>query len=364
MKKEEWLRGEIAKWRSDGAVDAATAEALLARYPANESRFSMGAVFAGSFGALLVGLGVIAIFAANWEFLGRGARAAVAVAPLVACGATAVAAKAKGWRTMALWEPLGILWFVSTAAAACLVAQTYNLGGRLPDFVLFVAALTLPVVWITRSAAAMAVWPVLAMVYATSSLDSSAGISRSGVCAVSLLMLAASVPAYIAVVKRSQPRTAFKMGQLATGLVYSVGTACILIACFDLKITSGILVTWGCSALLLGAAAFFKLPVWPTVALVVASFAATPTVAPDELGVFPLYLVSLAFAVATAAYGIAKRRLTYMNIGAALLLYLILAKFFMSDVDFTLKGIVLIISGVALTVLNVVLVRAKRSAGK
>ena len=111
-------------------------------------------------------------------------------------------------------------------------------------------------------------------------------------------------------------------------------------------------------------AVLFKLPVWPTVALVVASFAATPTVSScgSGIGMFPLYLLSLAFAVATAAYGSAKRRLTYTNIGSLLLLYLILAKFFMSDVDFTLKGIVLIVSGVALTVLNVVLVRAKRRA--
>ena len=62
MKKEQWLRGEIAKWRSDGAVDSATADALLARYPVNESRIGWGAVVAGAFGALLTGLGIIAIF--------------------------------------------------------------------------------------------------------------------------------------------------------------------------------------------------------------------------------------------------------------------------------------------------------------
>ena len=44
MKKEEWLGAEIAKWRSEGAVDAATADALLARYPVNESLIGWGAV--------------------------------------------------------------------------------------------------------------------------------------------------------------------------------------------------------------------------------------------------------------------------------------------------------------------------------
>lgn len=361
MKKEEWLRGEIAKWRSEGAVDAATADALLARYPVNESRIGWGAVIAGAFGALLVGLGIIAIFAANWDCLGRGARAAVAMAPLVACGVAAALAKAKDWRTMALWEPLGILWFVSTVAAACLVAQTYNIGGRVPDLVMFVAALTLPVVWITRSVAAMAMWPVLAIVYGCVS-SGWRGVAP-GAIAYALLMLAASVPAYVAFLRRRPPRAALVLGQFATGLVYSLGMAVMLVDCLDCGMRSGVLVFWVCSAVVFGIGAGLRLPVWPTTALVVATLAATPTVSPySGDGMFALYLLALVLAVATTVCGVTKRRLTYMNIGATLLLYLILAKFFMSDVDFTVKGIVLIVSGVALAALNVVLVRAKRRA--
>jgi len=362
MRKEEWLRGEIAKWRSEGAVDAATADALLTRYPVNDSRIGWGAVIAGAFGALLVGLGIIAIFAANWDCLGRGARAAVAMAPLVACGVAAALATAKGWRTMALWEPLGILWFVSTVAAACLVAQTYNIGGRVPDLVLFVAALTLPVVWITRSVAAMAMWPVLAFIYAGSRGDGWSGVDVNTIV-YALLMLAASVPAYVAFLRRRPPRAALVLGQFATGLVYSLGTAVMLVDCLDCGMRSGVMVFWVCSAVVFGIGAGLRLPVWPTTALVVATLAATPTVSPySGDGMFALYLLALVLAVATTVYGVTKRRLTYTNIGSLLLLYLILAKFFMSDVDFTLKGIVLIVSGVALTVLNVVLVRAKRRA--
>jgi uncharacterized membrane protein len=361
MKKEEWLRGEIAKWRSEGAVDEATAATLLARYPQSESRIGWGAIIAGSFGALLVGLGVIAIFAANWDFLGRGARAAVSVAPLFVCGAVAILAKARGWRSMALWEPLGILWFVSTAAAACLVAQTYNVGGRVPDLVMFVAVLTLPVVWTTRSVAAMSAWPVLALVYGCSSAKWWSG-AVTGDIAKALLMLAASIPAYVAFLRRRPSRVALVSSQLVTGLVYSFGTALMLVVCLDCGIQAGIMVFWGCSALVLAIGAAFKLPVWPMVAVVVASFAATPTVAQYRSGLFSLFVISLVFAVATTVYGIVKKRLAYMNIGSILLLYLILAKFFMSRVDFTVKGIVLIVSGVALAALNVVLVRAKRRA--
>ena len=61
-----------------------------------------------------------------------------------------------------------------------------------------------------------------------------------------------------------------------------------------------------------------------------------------------------------AAWGIAKARLADMNFGVVMLLWLILAKFFASRADFTVKGLVLISAGIMLAVLNVVLVRMKK----
>ena len=357
MKKEEWIKGEISKWRSEGVVDGTTADALLARYKAAESRIGWGAIVAGSFGALLIGLGVIALFAANWDHLGRDERAIVAIAPLLACGGAAVVAKARGWRTMALWEPLGILWFVSTIAATCLVAQTYNVGGKVPDLVLFVAILTLPVVWITRSVVAMSAWPALAFVYAGVNGDWWNGANANTIVNA-LLMLAASIPAYVAFLRRHPPRTTLVRCQIVMGFVYSFGMAWMLAAYFDCSLQDGILVFWGCAALVLGAGVIFRLPVWPVVAITTASLAATASVSPKVH--LSIYVASLALAVVTTAYGIVKRRLSFMNIGSTLLLYLVLAKFFMSEVDFTVKGIVLIVAGAVLAALNVVLVRAKR----
>ena len=77
-----------------------------------EGRLSWGAIIAGAFGALMIGLGVIALFAANWDAFGREARAAIAVAPVVACGAVAVTSALKDVKTRALWEPLGIFWCI------------------------------------------------------------------------------------------------------------------------------------------------------------------------------------------------------------------------------------------------------------
>ena len=356
MKKEEWLRAEIAKWRSDGVIDTTTADTLLARYKMTESRFGLGAILAGAFGALLMGLGVIAIFAANWDCFGRAERAVIAVAPVVACGMAALVAKAKGLRTMALWEPLGILWFISVVAASCLVAQTYQVGGSVPGLVLFVTALTLPVVWTTRSVGAMSAWLVLPIVWMFSKME---WHDRSDIAATvkAMLLMAASLPAYIAFLRRKPQRAALVLGQLATGLAYSFGTGMIILrGVYPHSETWWILIFWICSAVVFAAAAAFKLPVWPKVAMSVSLIATMPSPGLS----LPIYAASLALAMGVAAWGIAKARLADMNFGVVMLLWLILAKFFASRADFTVKGLVLISAGIMLAVLNVVLVRMKK----
>ena len=144
-----------------------------------EGRLSWGAIIAGAFGALMIGLGVIALFAANWDAFGRETRAAIAVSSVIACGAVAIIAALKDVKTRALWEPLGILWCISTAAATCLVAQTYQVGGSVPGLVLLAALLMLPTIWTTRAIAPTVLWPILAIVWAGASLNAGARTSTA-----------------------------------------------------------------------------------------------------------------------------------------------------------------------------------------
>ena len=94
MSHNEWLRREIGAWRDEGIVTEETAEALMRRYQPTERRFSWGVMIAGGFGALMIGLGVIALFAANWDCFGRPVRAAISLAPVVLCGIAALVASA------------------------------------------------------------------------------------------------------------------------------------------------------------------------------------------------------------------------------------------------------------------------------
>lgn len=325
-----------------------------------EGRLSWGAIIAGAFGALMIGLGVIALFAANWDTFGREARAAIAVSPVVVCGAVAIAAALKDVKARALWEPLGILWCISTAAATCLVAQTYQVGGSVPGLVLLVAALMLPAIWTTRAVAPTVLWPILAIVWAGSSL--SAGSHASTELALkSSAFMALSLPGYIAFIRSRPPRAALVSGQIASGLVYSLGLGIML--CMTLPLgwhdeACWVVVFWLCSALVAGAGRLFKLPAWGGVALVVAAGAAFPTPFIRDISV---YLIALAMMMCVVVCGIRKASLRLTNIGAATLLWLVVAKFFESRAPFTVKGIVLIVAGLALTALNVGIVRVRKA---
>lgn len=339
---------------------------LLAKL--GEGRLSWGAIIAGAFGALMVGLGIIALFAANWDMFGREARAAIAVAPVVACGAVAIAASLRGVRARALWEPLGILWCVSVAAATCLVEQTYQVGGSVPGLVLLVALLMLPAIWTTRAVAPTVLWPILAIVWGgVSSLAAGAGESFA-LAAKGVALMALSLPAYVAFLRSRPPKSALVSAQIVSGLVYSAGLGILL--CITLPLDwewheefFGIMIFWLCAALVAGTGRFFRLPAWGDVALVVAAGAAFPTPGLRDYSVYinyTGYIISLVLMVGVVVYGVRKMRLLFTNVGAATFLWLVLAKFFESEASFTVKGIVLIAAGLALTALNVVLIRLRK----
>lgn len=332
---------------------------LLAKL--GEGRLSWGAIIAGAFGALMVGLGIIALFAANWDMFGREARAAIAVAPVVACGAVAIAASLKGVRARALWEPLGILWCVSVAAATCLVAQTYQVGGSVPGLVLLVALLMLPAIWTTRAVAPTVLWPILAIVWGGVSWD--AGACKSfALAAKGVALMALSLPAYVAFLRSRPPKSALVSAQIVSGLVYSAGLGILL--CITLPLDwgwhdgfLGIMIFWLCAALAAGIGRFFRLPAWGAVALVAVAVAAIPT---PLLRYNTGFIISLVLMASVVVYGVRKMRLLFTNVGAATFLWLVLAKFFGSEASFTVKGIVLIAAGLALTALNVVLIRLRK----
>lgn len=352
MNKKEWMRREIAGWRNENLIDDALTQTLLARYAETVSSVSIGAVFAGAFGALLIGMGLIALFAINWPNLGRGTRAFISILPLLICGALALWAVWKNWKSRLFWEPLGIFWSIAVVSAACLVAQTYNIGGSMSNFILLIAFLTLPVVLITGAFVPMVGWPLFALIWGNSVLDTYGRSWSLMFSALGLLLL--SLPAFVLFFRQKHNQFVRSTGEVFTGLICSVETATIIalfrpqLLSYSWRISATICIFWLFSAIVRWSGIFFKIRKWPIVATIVTAITAGAAV---FQGVW-MYLAAIVVAITIAVWGIRRMKLSFMNIGAVLLLWLILVKFFSCNVDFTVKSLVAIFSGVMLLVLN------------
>jgi uncharacterized membrane protein len=150
-----WLLRELPKLEAEGVIDASAAERLRAHYAERASglgRRLVVAIFA-VFGALLIGGGIILLLAHNWEALGRGTRAAIALAPLVTTQVLAGWIVIRRFESTAWREGSATLVALTLASAIALVDQTYHTGGDLESFLWRWSLLLAPLPWLLNSTA-------------------------------------------------------------------------------------------------------------------------------------------------------------------------------------------------------------------
>ena len=150
------LREEVEAWQRDGTVTAEQAQSVLARYPDyppghEASRRRQGLVTGLSIlGGILIGLGVITFFAANWDEISHGVKLASLIAGmLLSYGA--------GY---ALWQRSGptayavafvLLGCIIYGAGVHLIGQIYHVSVDHPNLSLFWFLGVAPVAYVTRS---------------------------------------------------------------------------------------------------------------------------------------------------------------------------------------------------------------------
>ena len=444
MNKRKWLAAELAKWEAEGLVSPSVASAIRSRYSSGASlgeRRNWGIVVSCSIGALLVGLGIIALLAANWEFLTRPMRAAVAIFPVLACALAAYWAAVKKLRSRFFWETTGTLWMMAIIAALLIVATTYQVSGNPADLVTAMCVLTLPVVLLSRAALPTIGWLVLPLIWFGEKCsefpflfhslpNQSAEIAKAfmtftilqalGGIAVLRTVLAGEFAPLSALVQAgvsiALPVSAIysvilisvwgHVGSFASALsflavifaviaIYHLG---IMVRWPGLKFVALVLIGWafimipineaqneiwrmfnhpldmrgvciasipvalhGAAALLL-AALCGKERNW-TLILLPFLYLALGFALKEDACPIVVYVLAIVWTAWLFLRGIKEDSLDKMNAGAIALLYLIMAKFLASDATFTMKGIILIASGAALTAANVFILRRRRNGG-
>lgn len=131
-KQRAWLLGEIDRWKKHELITEEQAAKIRSLYP-GEPAAPWGLILFSSFGALVVGLGVILLIAHNWQEIPRLGKVALIVgATTLAHGAAYWFRERGGWKAR-IGEALFLLGTMFYGAGIWLVAQAYNIDEHFPN---------------------------------------------------------------------------------------------------------------------------------------------------------------------------------------------------------------------------------------
>jgi hypothetical protein len=149
----QWLYSELPRLVAQGILTPDADARLRAHYgpvePARPARLAV--LIFGVLGALLIGAGILLVMAHNWEDLSRPVRAGLSFLPLVLAQGLVAWTLFNRPQSLAWREGTGALLFLMIGASIALIAQTYNISGDLPRFLLTWALLGLPLVYLLNA---------------------------------------------------------------------------------------------------------------------------------------------------------------------------------------------------------------------
>ncbi len=143
-----WLLKEVDLWVQEGLIDDAQAHAIRSRYPDNQQAGTWGRIAFAVAGAVLIGLGVILLFAYNWEKMHKFAKLGVILTALIAAHGSGVVVKRR-----AAQESLHVLGTMLFGSGIWLVAQIYHINEHYPTAFLVWGVGALSLAWILPSLA-------------------------------------------------------------------------------------------------------------------------------------------------------------------------------------------------------------------
>lgn len=143
----KWLTGEIERWRSEKIVSDEQAETILSLYPERQFSANLATLILTSAGAVIFGLGIILLFAYNWDAIPKFAKLAVVFLTLFAAHGFGVFFRRKGGRFVILSEAFHMFGTMMFGAGIWLVAQIYNIDEHYPNAFLIWALGALAMAW-------------------------------------------------------------------------------------------------------------------------------------------------------------------------------------------------------------------------
>lgn len=149
------VQRDLDKLLVNGVISSDTAEAIRNYYKQNKaSPLSVLVLLFTSVGSILVALGLILIFAHNWDQIPRPIKVSFSFLMLLLGQALCIFAllKKKNALTNVAWrESSASFLFFMIAGSISLISQVYHMGGDFQSFLLSWLLLGLPLVYLMRS---------------------------------------------------------------------------------------------------------------------------------------------------------------------------------------------------------------------
>ncbi len=145
-----WLYGEMPNWVRDGILSEGGAARLRSLYgePEGGRVRNVALVICATLGAVLVGSGIILLFAHNWDDIPRTGRAALSLLLLVIAQSLAAWVIRRRPQSRAWREGAATFLLLAVGATISLIAQTYQVPGNPRSFLLTWMLLSVPLVYL------------------------------------------------------------------------------------------------------------------------------------------------------------------------------------------------------------------------
>ena len=225
---QRWLAEQLPAWEREGIVTAEGARTLRKRYAA-EPQGGLAQMVVGAVGALLIGTGLIAVLAYNWDDFPRWVRLVLALGPLAVTQAVSwwVLQKdeaAKPWQR----EAAALAQTLAVGAALALVSQIYNLPGKWTDLIFWWCVVSVPLAWVLRSQAVAIAYLIGITVWTIAQAADRGFGFAGGVADVRLwypLLLAGILPLWPGPELRDRPAAGGRLVLAASALIGLVAVA-------------------------------------------------------------------------------------------------------------------------------------------
>ena len=152
-KEIKWLYKEIPSLIEKGVLNDESATKLRSHYgePSKTASYNTIFIISAILGSLLIGLGVILVFAYNWDNFSRGARTVLSFVPLLVAQAFYAYAFFKKKDSIPWIEATSGFLMLMLGSTLALIGQTYNTDSTLSEYLFTWMLLSIPLMYIRNA---------------------------------------------------------------------------------------------------------------------------------------------------------------------------------------------------------------------